>query len=958
MRKKLLSMYESWLNWKLSAKITSAVLNVTLCSIAALVISYYVINVNREVEQVGTQWTNLGTQVLLRNAEKVNQEVMLLETLARTPSLIEAVETANAERAGWSPEYVSSKDQAWMVNDPSAQPLVNAVVNNFVSAYLIEFRAANPDEVEVFVTDIHGLNVGMTNRTSDFLQSDEDWWKSTFAGEKGATYLSEVEYDDSSAVYAMDIGVPIRNSETGDVVGILRGTVNVSTLFSSLIDMEAGMDGHIILVNSDNIVLYSQMPSFFMQPIPEAMQAILQSGAKGWAKSTDLDEHPAIVAYSSLNGEMEDALGWRVLITQHWSEVTRDVKRTLSISVLVSIMVALIGVYLCAVVIRYSIIRPIGLLTMMAKELSVGNIIHHDTEKDGLNLRQDEIGEFNQAFNRLTIYLRSAAGSATSIANKDLAVEVTPNSDRDELGNAFAKMIVDLNYVIAEFTASAESVSAAASQLAESSNQSGIATNQIAATIQQIATGTTQQSQDVNKTSAFVEQMGRAIEGIAKGSQEQAQAINKAALATTNINSAIEHVAINGRSGVQGAERMADAARSGAQTVDATIRGMQTIKSKVGLSVQKVRQMGTRSEEIDVIVDTIDEIAAQTNLLALNAAIEAARVEAKGEKTVEGLLQQHMLGAVNLVADILASGRELESKDVITLARLARLEELSISDSDGVITAASQPGSLGFRFSDNSQQQSSVFRPLLQQREGVVICPIMVRDQDGKPYIYVGVSRRDKAGIVQAGMSADLVYQLGGYSRGFAVVANEVGKLAEHAKRSTKEVAALIRDLQKTVGEAVTFMEDGARDVESGSVQAAEAGKSLEAILEIAETVSQQVKEISTAVQHMSTFSGELVNTMEMVSAVVEENTAATEEMAASSSKLTHAVENIASVSEENSAAVEEVSAATEEVLAQVDQVATSAALLMEMARESQKLVAQYRLAIDHRCRVSERSSG
>jgi methyl-accepting chemotaxis protein len=189
-----------------------------------------------------------------------------------------------------------------------------------------------------------------------------------------------------------------------------------------------------------------------------------------------------------------------------------------------------------------------------------------------------------------------------------------------------------------------------------------------------------------------------------------------------------------------------------------------------------------------------------------------------------------------------------------------------------------------------------------------------------------------------------MVYGLGGYSRGFAVVANEVGKLAEHAKTATKEVAGLIRDLQKTVREAITVMEDGTHEAEHGAAQAAEAREALSIILKTVETVSHQVGEIAAAVQHMNVSSGELVKAMERVSSIVEKNTAATEEMAANSSELTRAVENIASISEENSAAVEQVSASTEEVLAQVEQVSSSATALMQMARNLQNVVAQFTL--------------
>src|SRR5690242_5745970 len=113
MKKSLQAVYKYWLNWEINAKLMSALLSVTLCSIAALVATYYIINASNESTRVGTQWTTLGEQVLLRSSEDVNGELTQLEGLANTSSMIVAVKSANYQRAGWTSEFIAEQDKAW-----------------------------------------------------------------------------------------------------------------------------------------------------------------------------------------------------------------------------------------------------------------------------------------------------------------------------------------------------------------------------------------------------------------------------------------------------------------------------------------------------------------------------------------------------------------------------------------------------------------------------------------------------------------------------------------------------------------------------------------------------------------------------------------------------------------------------------------------------------------------------
>ena len=189
----------------------------------------------------------------------------------------------------------------------------------------------------------------------------------------------------------------------------------------------------------------------------------------------------------------------------------------------------------------------------------------------------------------------------------------------------------------------------------------------------------------------------------------------------------------------------------------------------------------------------------------------------------------------------------------------------------------------------------------------------------------------------------------GEHGKGFAVVADEVRKLAEQSAEATKEIASLVNGIQTSVSEAVEAMEAGTVEVRKGVANAEQAQEALVRILKAIEQVNDQVEEIAAAAQEMNASSDTLVGAMESVSAVVEENTAATEEMAAGSSEVSRAIESIANVSEENSSAAEEVSAAAEQMSGQVEEVRVSAQSLSEMAERLQALVARFKVTPDER---------
>jgi methyl-accepting chemotaxis protein len=184
----------------------------------------------------------------------------------------------------------------------------------------------------------------------------------------------------------------------------------------------------------------------------------------------------------------------------------------------------------------------------------------------------------------------------------------------------------------------------------------------------------------------------------------------------------------------------------------------------------------------------------------------------------------------------------------------------------------------------------------------------------------------------------------GEQGKGFAVVADEVRKLAERSSRATKEIAALIGEVQSGTDAAVRAMRAGAGEVETGAEKAGQAGRSLDEISSAVAATQSAVGRITSAVDAMNSASSGVVAASDAIATIAAQTNAAAGQMTSSAELVARSVESIAAISEENSASAEEVSAATEQMSAQAQEVVASASTLADMARNLDELVARFRL--------------
>ncbi|MBL0927526.1 MAG: methyl-accepting chemotaxis protein [Phycisphaerales bacterium] len=133
----------------------------------------------------------------------------------------------------------------------------------------------------------------------------------------------------------------------------------------------------------------------------------------------------------------------------------------------------------------------------------------------------------------------------------------------------------------------------------------------------------------------------------------------------------------------------------------------------------------------------------------------------------------------------------------------------------------------------------------------------------------------------------------GEHGRGFAVVADEVRKLAERTTRATEEVASSIREIQGETGTAVGRMNTGMEQVRSGVERATEAGRSLEQIVGNAQQVAGMIQSIAAAAEQQSAASGQISRSLEGVTAVTSQAAQAAQQSASAASELSAKAEEL-----------------------------------------------------------------
>jgi methyl-accepting chemotaxis protein len=398
-----------------------------------------------ERTRVDSQLADAATSAAARVDRYLGDHERLVSVLASSPSVVDAARDAGerARREG-------------LVNMPSAQLEArfderrSLDIDPRLRAYLRQLRSTG-DIAEIIVTDANGLNAVTTGRTSDFVQSDEEWWRRSM---RDGIVSSEASYDSSARLVSISMMGVVREGADAAALGVLKVVFGLRGIDQDFARLASESDMRLELLDSDGLVIAASGSSARMRPI-EGIQGLERAATTGLITLHSIDERERAAVRLANEGR------WRVVAHQSetlaYARLNRIQLLTIGIALVLFVSIVAAMLFLNAFVAR-RVSEPASELATAAEQVASGDLsvdVYGSSEND-------EVGRLSRAVETMVTELRRLVTAIRTAAQETAAMA-------------------------AQITAGSEEMSASASEMAQTSNDLSHQSMEMAQTIQRTA---------------------------------------------------------------------------------------------------------------------------------------------------------------------------------------------------------------------------------------------------------------------------------------------------------------------------------------------------------------------------------------------------------------------------------------------------------------------------------------
>ncbi|MGO0063406.1 methyl-accepting chemotaxis protein [Brevibacillus fluminis] len=312
-------------------------------------------------------------------------------------------------------------------------------------------------------------------------------------------------------------------------------------------------------------------------------------------------------------------------------------------------------------------------------------------------------------------------------------------------------------------------------------------------------------------------------------------------------------------------------------------------------------------DEIGDLADSFNEMARNLRSLIAQVSESAKQVAASSEELTAS--SEQIASATEQIAHTMekvAVGAEEQARSIEEGAR--SIDDMSAgvqhiaSNAESVTEAAIEASAIAAEGNKTIQttveQMNAIHHTVDKLAEAVRGLGVRSQQIGQITEVITGIAGQTNLLALNAAIEAARV---GEHGAGFAVVANEVRKLAEQSMKSAEQIAELIAAIQEETTQAVALMETGTEEVAAGAAAVNLAGQAFEQIQRSVHEVTIQIQHVSTATGQMSASTAQVVQSIHViadaaevaaegtqhVSTIAEEQLASMEEITAAAASLT-----------------------------------------------------------------------